>query len=133
MAWGAHWEGSTDGCRNGGRRIEVSVLDVTEVMAYADGFGRAVAAQRKELISRYVCNEQEASIAEVLESLPRPIEATEVLQVELLDSGESVSLLQFLGRHEEVRVRTVWVETDEEAILLQAARVLRRATRQLAS
>jgi hypothetical protein len=109
------------------------IVQVGEVMAYADGFGRAVAAEDKELISHYVCREDAATIAEVLESLPRPIESAEVLQVELLESGESVSIMRVSGRHDQVRMRTVWVEDSEQAILVKAARTFRRESRQLVS
>jgi 23S rRNA C2498 (ribose-2'-O)-methylase RlmM len=108
-------------------------MDVGEVMAYADGFGRAVAADKKELISRYVKHEEEKRVSEVLELLPRPIEAAEVLQVELRDSGESISLIRFSGRREEVRLRAVWVGDGDQAILIRAARIFGRMTRQLAS
>jgi hypothetical protein len=104
-------------------------LDVAEVMAYADGFGRAVAAEEEELVSRYVSHEQEAGIVQILEALPRPIQATEVLGVTVLETGESVSVSEFLGQREGVRLRVVWVEDNEQALLISDARIFRRESR----
>jgi hypothetical protein len=104
-------------------------LDVEEVMAYADGFVRAVATEKKELIARYVSEEYEAKVVEVLDALPRPIETTEVLQVTVLESGESVSVTHFSGPREEVRMRIVWIEDGEQMPVIRDARILGRASR----
>ncbi len=104
-------------------------MDVAEVMAYADGFGRAIAADQSELISRYVCREHEAGIVEILGALPRPIQATEVLRVDVLQSGEAVSVTEVLGQREGVRMRTTWVEGSEQALLIRDARIFHRESR----
>jgi hypothetical protein len=109
---------------------ESSVFQVGEVMAYADGFGRAVVRQEKELIALYVNPGDEVRVSKVLERLPQPIEAAEVLQVELSEAGQWLSLMRFVGRREQVRLRTVWVQKDE-AILIRAARLCGHASRQL--
>jgi hypothetical protein len=105
------------------------VLDVAEVMAYADAFRRAIVADQSELISRYVCREHEAGIVGILGSLPRPIQATEVLRVSVLETGEAVSVTEVLGQREGVRVRTTWVEGSEEELLIRDARIFHRESR----
>jgi hypothetical protein len=105
------------------------VLDVAEVMVYADGFGRAIATDQSELISRYVCREHEAGIVGILGSLPRPIQATEVLRVSVLETGEAVSVTQILGQREGVRMRTTWVEGTEQELLIREARIFHRESR----
>jgi hypothetical protein len=110
----------------------IIVFQVAEVMAYAEGFGRAVVHRESEAISLYVNPKDKPSVTKVLEMLPLPVEAAEVIQVQAGEVGEWTSLIRFVGRREQVRLRTEWVQRDE-AILIRAAHLFGPTSRQLES
>lgn len=107
-------------------------MDVGKVMTHAEGFGHAVMRDEKQLISHYLSHGDKASVNEALQLLPRPIDSVEVLQVELREAREWITLMRFSGRRDEVRLRAEWVENGE-AIHIRGARIFGLKTRELAS
>lgn len=117
-------------------------MDVGAVYAYADGFARALLTEDEEVsgnllpsaqepsaievVASYLGEELRGSLAGLLETLPQPIEAAEVLTViPALESGECVSVTRFAGRDEDVLLRAVWIERENE-VLMQSAQVVAR-------
>lgn len=88
-------------------------FDVAAVIAEASAYAGAIIAGDLERARTYLTEPPTTSICPVLEALPYPITAAEVVSLTVPDSGRSTTITRYSSAADSVLLLAVWIETDQ--------------------
>jgi hypothetical protein len=87
-------------------------FDVAGVIAEASAYADAIIAGDLERARSYLTEPPKSSVCPVLDALPEPITAAEVVSLTVPNSGRSTTITRYSNANGSVLLLAVWVETD---------------------
>jgi hypothetical protein len=88
-------------------------FDVAGVIAEASAYADAIIGGDLELAGSYLTQAPKTGVCPVLEALPQPITAAEVVSLTVPDSGRSTTITRYSTANRSVLLLAVWIETDQ--------------------